>query len=86
MAEFGVPRTRALWVVLAVLLLFGTVASAFVVFGVTDLWATGRWWWDVPAMLAGGFVAVVLLLLIGGILYRVDRIRGVAQRTVRMFD
>jgi hypothetical protein len=79
-------RTGALWGVLALLLLFGVIAAATFVYGLTDLFATGRVWLDVPTMVVGGFVASVLLLLIIGILYRVDRLRGVPHRTVELFD
>ena len=78
--------TRWLWIVLALFLLVGTVAAAFVVYGLTDLWSTGRWFPDLPITLVAGFVATFVLLLMTGILYRVDRLRGVAHRQVRLFD
>jgi hypothetical protein len=79
-------KTGWLWGVLALLLLFGTLAAAFFVYGLTDLFASGRWYLDVPILLAGGFGASVLMLLITGILYRVDRLRGVDHREVRLFE
>jgi len=78
--------TGALWGVLTVLLLMGTVASAFVVWGVTDLFGAGRYLWDAAALGVGGFLAALAFLLIAGILYRVDRIRGVLARRVELFE
>jgi hypothetical protein len=79
-------RTGWLWGVLAILLLIGTVAAAFVVYGLTDLFATGNWALDVPAFVGGGAVASISMLLLTGILYRVDRLRGVPHREVRLFE
>ncbi|MCI4325483.1 MAG: hypothetical protein L3K00_06355 [Thermoplasmata archaeon] len=79
-------RTGWLWGVLAILLLIGTVAAAFVVYGLTQLFATGNWLLDVPAFVGGAFVASIAMLLLTGILYRVDRLRGVPHREVRLFE
>jgi hypothetical protein len=79
-------RTGALWGVLTVLLFVGTLASAFFVYGLTDLFATGRYLFDVPILMVGAFTAGVALLLIVGVLYRVDRLRGVPHRRVELFD
>ncbi len=79
-------RTGALWGVLSVLLLVGTVASAFVVYGVTDLLATGRLFRDLALSVGGALVAGLAFLLLSGILYRVDRLRGVVRRRVALFD
>ena len=79
-------RTGWLWGVLVVLLMIGTVAAAFVVYGLTDLFANGNWLVDVPAFLGGAIVASVAMLLLTGILYRVDRLRGVPHREVRLFE
>lgn len=78
-------KTGVLWGVLALLLLGGTVSAAFFVYGVTDLWATGRLI-DVGILLAGAALATFFLLLLVGILYRVDRLRGVPHREVALFD
>ena len=78
--------TGPIWIVLALLLLGGTVASAFVVFGVTDLYATGRWAVDIPLIAVAGFATTFLLLLLTGVLYRIDRLRGVPHREVRLFE
>ena len=78
-------RTGALWGILAVLLLVGTVGAAFFVYGVTDLWGTGRAI-DLAIAAGGAVVATVALLLLVGMLYRVDRVRGVPHREVRLFE
>jgi hypothetical protein len=79
-------RTGPLWAVLTLLLLGGTVSAAFFVWGLTDLFATGRWFLDLPVLAGAGFVATFLMLLLTGVLYRVDRIRGVPHREVRLFE
>jgi hypothetical protein len=79
-------RTGALWGVLAVLLLMGTVASAFFVWGVTDLYGTGRLLLDVPVLIVSGFLTTFAFLLLVGVLYRVDRLRGVPHRRIELFD
>ncbi len=78
--------TGALWGVLTLLLLMGTVASAFVVWGVTDLYSSGRYLLDMAVLLPAAFLAALAFLLIAGILYRVDRIRGVLDRRVELFE
>ncbi|MCI4331722.1 MAG: hypothetical protein L3K19_07765 [Thermoplasmata archaeon] len=79
-------RTGTLWGVLGLFLTIGTIAAAFFVYGVTDLLSTGRVYPDVPIAVAGAVLATFFMLMITGILYRVDRLRGVPHRTVRMFD
>jgi hypothetical protein len=79
-------RYGTLWGVLALFLLGGVVSAAFVVYGLTDLFTTGHALWDIPIILVGGFVSSVMLLLIIGILYRVDRVRGVPHRRIELFD
>ena len=79
-------RTGTLWGILTLFLVIGTVAAASVVYGLTDLFATGRYFLDVPIMAVGALVASLALLFIAGILYRVDRLRGVPHKRVRMFD
>ncbi|HEY6238130.1 MAG TPA: hypothetical protein VIZ68_02965 [Thermoplasmata archaeon] len=86
MSETVRYRTGALWGVLCVLLLIGTVASAFVVYGVTDLFATGRILRDLGLAIAGAAVASLAFLFLSGLLYRVDRLRGVAHRRVALFE
>lgn len=79
-------RTGWLWGILGILLTIGTVAAGFVVYGLTQLLATGNWWLDVPAFVGGAVVATFAMLLITGILYRVDRLRGTPHREVRLFE
>jgi hypothetical protein len=83
-AERPTWPTTTLWVVLAALLVFGTVGAAGVVFGVTGA-ATGQFW-DLVAVPVGGVVAVLSFLFIAGILYRVDRYRGVTGRRIELFE
>jgi len=80
------PRTGTLWLVLAFLLFVGTVASAFLVYGVTGLAAGAAVLPDLPIAIVGGFIALFALLMLAGILYRVDRLRGVPHREVRLFE
>jgi hypothetical protein len=86
--ELATPayRTGWLWGVLGILLTVGTVAAAFVVYGLTQLLATGDWLLDVPAFVGGAVVASLAMLLITGILYRVDRLRGTPHREVALFE
>ena len=79
-------RTGPLWAVLTLLLLGGTVSAAFFVWGLTDLYGSGRWYLDVPVLVVSAFAASFLLLLLTGVLYRVDRLRGVPHREVRLFE
>ena len=79
-------RTGVLWGVLGLLVLVGTVAAAYFVYGLTDLFAHGRYLVDVPAMVGGAFVAGLAFLFLSGILYRVDRLRGVAHKEVQLFE
>ena len=79
-------RTGAIWVVTGLLLLAGTLGLAFFVYGATGLLGGGPWWLDVPSMAGGASVAVFALLLLAGVLYRVDRIRGVIHRRIELFE
>ncbi len=79
-------RTGPLWALLTLLLLGGTVSAAFFVWGLTDLFASSRWFLDVPVLVIAGFLATFFLLLLTGVLYRVDRLRGVSHREVRLFE
>jgi hypothetical protein len=76
--------TGVLWAILAVLLVFGTVGAAAVVFGVTSA-AAGQLW-DLLAVPVGAAGAVLSFLFIAGILYRVDRYRGVTGRRIELFE
>ncbi len=88
MSESESPHYRigALWGILTLLLLVGTVAAAGVVYGLTDLYATGRFVLDVPIVVAGGIVALLTMLFVSGMLYRADRVRGVPHKEVKLFE
>ncbi len=80
------PRwsTGTLWAILAVFLVFGTVGSATVVYGVLGL-LSGSFLYLV-AVGIGGIVAFLSFLFMAGILYRVDRYRGANQRRLEFFE
>ncbi|HYB63261.1 MAG TPA: hypothetical protein VEE86_02420 [Thermoplasmata archaeon] len=82
--ETPVWRTGTLWGILAVLLVFGAVGSATFVYGLLALWA-GSWFGAAEAAV-GAVVAVLALLFMIGILYRVDRYRGVVGRRFELFE
>lgn len=79
-------RTGALWIVLTLLLMGGTIASAFVVWAVLGIWSTHAVLLYGPIAVGAAVVAILALLLLTGMLYRVDRIRGVPHREVRLFE
>lgn len=79
-------KTGVLWVILAVLLTVGTVGAAFFVDGLTIAWGGGASLLALAAMLSGGIVSFLSFLFMAGILYRVDRYRGVAHRRVELFE
>ena len=83
----GTPtyRTGWLWLTLGFFLMVGTVGSAFVVYGALGLW-NGELLPYLPITVVGGFTAVLSLLLLTGMLYRVDRLRGVPHREVALFE
>jgi len=77
-------RTNVIWGVLAVLLIFGSVGSATFVYGLT--WVLAGAWWGVVIAALGAFVALLAFLFMAGILYRIDRYRGVNGRRVELFE
>ena len=77
-------RTGSLWGILAVFLVVGTVGAASVVYGLFGL-AQGHLY-DLVAVGAGAVVAVLAFLFMAGILYRVDRYRGAAERRIDLFE
>ncbi len=79
-------RTGVLWAVLLGFMLAGTIAAIYVVWGVSEVVAGGTPLVYVPIALAGVVVTVLCVLFILGILYRVDRLRGVAHREVALFE
>jgi hypothetical protein len=85
-AEAPGYRTGVIWAVLAVLLVLGTVASASVVYGVVGLFTNRSYVLNIAVVGVGAFGAVFVLLLIAGIMYRIDRLRGVPHRRVELFE
>jgi uncharacterized membrane protein len=79
-------RYGVIWVVLSVLLVIGTAASAFFVWGVLGLIAGPAYILSGVVAVVALFVAVYVLLLIAGILYRIDRLRGTAHRRIELFE
>jgi hypothetical protein len=73
-----------LWGVLSVLLVVGTAGGATVVYGLIGLVAGNIF--DVLAIGLGAVATVLAFLFMAGILYRVDRYRGAAQRRVELFE
>jgi hypothetical protein len=82
--ERPVWKTGWLWGILGLLLLFGALGSATFVYGLLGL-AAGNLLYA-AAVAFGAGVAVLALLLMVGILYRVDRYRGVPHRRVELFE
>ena len=77
-------RTGALWGVLSVFLVLGSVGLATIVYGITGI--LGGQPLAAIALPIGGALAVLSFLFMAGILYRVDRYRGVEGRRVALFD
>ncbi len=77
-------NTAPLWGILAVLLVFGTVGAATVVYGV--LAVIGGSLWALAIAAVGAVVAALAFLFMAGILYRVDRYRGANARRVELFE
>ncbi|MFZ0830272.1 MAG: hypothetical protein WCB18_08385 [Thermoplasmata archaeon] len=75
-----------LWAVLLLFMAAGTVAATYVVWGLSDLVLTGHYLVDVPVAIGAAVVTVLCVLFIAGILYRVDRLRGVPHREVALFE
>lgn len=79
-------RTGVIWLVLSVLLGAGTVAAAFFVWGLTGLFGSGPIVLDVAAIVLGAGVALYVMMLLAGVLYRIDRLRGVPHRRIEIFE
>jgi hypothetical protein len=79
-------RYGVVWGVLTLLLLFGSVACAFFAYGLSGLIANGPVVVDLLIMAVATCVVVYLILLIVGILYRIDRLRGTAHRRIELFE
>ena len=80
------PRwsTGILWVILAVFLILGSAAAATAVYGALAL-AAGNLL-GAAFLAGGGLGAFLAFLFMAGILYRVDRYRGVTERRVELFE
>ena len=83
-ADRPVWSTGALWGLLAVLLVFGAVGSATLVYGL--LVVAGGGLAGIAESVVGALVAFLALLFMIGILYRVDRYRGALDRRVELFE
>lgn len=79
-------RTNALWGVLGVFVVTGTLGAATFVYGLTDLLPDRAYVLGGVAMAIGAVVTVLSVLFLLGILYRVDRYRGINHRRVNLFE
>jgi hypothetical protein len=79
-------RTGALWAILLLFSMAGAVAASYVVWALSNLFLTGGYLLDVPITIGAGFVVFLCVLFVVGILYRVDRLRGVPHREVALFE
>ena len=79
-------RTGVLWAVLLLFMMGGTIAAVYVVWGVSQLVTGGPAALDVAVALVGAVATVLCVLFVLGILYRVDRLRGVPHREVALFE
>lgn len=79
-------NTGVLWLILGVFLVVGTAGAALFVYGLLTLLAGGWIFLYVPLLLAGLAAALLSLLFMAGILYRIDRYRGTLQREVKFFE
>ncbi|MGI0053171.1 MAG: hypothetical protein ACRECR_02785 [Thermoplasmata archaeon] len=79
-------RTGVIWVVLTVLLVLGTVSAGFCAWGLLGLLDTHLYLLDGVVMVAGALFALFFLLLMAGVLYRIDRLRGTPHRRIELFE
>jgi hypothetical protein len=77
-------NTTPLWILLAVLLVLGTLGAATFVFGVLGVMGGNLLY--LLAVGFGGLLAVLAFLFMAGILYRVDRYRGATHRRIELFE
>ena len=77
-------RTNVIWGVLAAFLVMGSLGAATFVYGLT--WVFAGAWFGLVIAAVGGFVAILAFLFMAGILYRIDRYRGVNGRRVELFE
>jgi len=62
----------------------GSVGLATIVYGITGILSGQPW--DAIALPIGGAIATLSFLFMAGILYRVDRYRGIEGRRVPLFE
>jgi hypothetical protein len=79
-------RTGWLWGILLLFSLVGTAAGAYVVWGASSLVTTHQYFLYGPVTIGAAFVAALCVLFVSGILYKVDRLRGVPHREVALFE
>ncbi len=79
-------NTGVLWLILGAFLVVGTSGAALFVYGLLTLLSGGWVVLYVPLLLAGLAAALLSLLFMAGILYRIDRYRGTLQREVKFFE
>jgi hypothetical protein len=77
-------KTGSLWGILAVFLILGSVGLATIVYGFAGLFVGQPW--DLVAVPFGFVMAALSFLFMAGILYRVDRYRGIEGRRVALFE
>lgn len=78
--------TGVLWVILGVFLTVGTLGAVFFVYGLLLALGVGLSLLALGALVGGGLVSLLSFLFMAGILYRVDRYRGVAHRRIEFFE
>jgi hypothetical protein len=79
-------NTNVLWGILAVFLVVGTLGGALFVFALTVWLLAGALVLGAVFAAIGATVAFLAFLFMAGILYRVDRYRGVNGRVVKFFE
>jgi len=76
--------TGVLWGLLAIFLVVGSVGLAAVVYGFLGVWGGDPF--DLLVLATGALGAFLAFLFTAGILYRVDRYRGVEHRRIELFE
>jgi hypothetical protein len=79
-------RTGVIWGVLTLFLVLGSVACAFFAYGLSEALTTHAYLLDGAIMVVAAGAALWLVLLVVGLLYRIDRLRGVAHRRIELFE
>lgn len=79
-------KTGVLWAILGAFLTIGTLGAAFFVYGLLLVLGIGVSVVGLAALIGGALVAFLSFLFMAGIMYRVDRYRGVAHRRVDLFE